>query len=99
MIPTIPGYHGDDPTDARLAVFPMMILRIRAKCGPLQAPGPLRGAGACPVRHCTMLKRLLFCWGGSPEGGGDGGKRGRGKSKSKNDAPKEDAPDPHKAYR
>ena len=23
MIPTIPGYHGDDPTDARLAVFPM----------------------------------------------------------------------------
>ena len=24
MIPTIPGYHGDDPTDARLAVFPMM---------------------------------------------------------------------------
>ena len=24
MIPTIPGYHGDDPTDARLAVFPML---------------------------------------------------------------------------
>ena len=24
MIPTIPGYHGDDPTDARLAVFPMV---------------------------------------------------------------------------
>ena len=33
MIPTIPGYHGDDPTDARLAVFPMIVNLLPSRTG------------------------------------------------------------------
>ena len=40
MIPTIPGYHGDDPTDARLAVFPMT---------------PVWALMVFPRHHCVTL--------------------------------------------
>ena len=56
MIPTIPGYHGDDPTDARLAVFPMMI-------GVLAASPPSRRTHWQPLRPGRVLKtQSRYAW-------------------------------------